>query len=91
MTPDICPSYDRDEIDIAEAARLLEVSPSHVERLIEAGLLPHPTEGSTQRILRSDLVTYKETVARRHALLDELTAESQEMGLYDDPPTRFER
>ncbi|HYW14162.1 MAG TPA: helix-turn-helix domain-containing protein [Longimicrobium sp.] len=82
MKPDACPPDERDEIDLPEAARVLGVSRLHVARLIEAGLLPHQGTGSDPRIQRSDLHAYKEELDRRHALLDELTAEAQEMGLY---------
>jgi hypothetical protein len=91
MTPDIAERGDFEETSIPDAARMLGVSPAHVEMLIDAGLLPQRTGESSQRVRTSDLLAYKELVERRHAALDELIAESQEMGLYDAPPTRFVR
>ncbi len=82
MTPDASPPDERDEIGVPEAACILGVSPSHVARLVEEGLLAHHGTGPDSRIRKSDLVAYQEAQARRHALLDELAAESQEMGLY---------
>lgn len=91
MTPDAPPPDESEEISIPDAARVLDVSPREVEYLINAGLLPHQTSGSSQRVRTSDVLAYKELVDRRHAALDEIVALSQETGLYDEPPIRFER
>jgi excisionase family DNA binding protein len=82
---------EAEEVSTSAAAELLGVSRPHVVKLIDSGLLPGRKAGSHRRIRMTDLVAYKQTVDRRHAFLDELAAQSQEMGLYDPPPSRFER
>jgi len=66
-----------------EAARLLGVSrPFLIARLLETGKLPHHRVGSHRRVALPDLLAYQAEQARRQAAADELTAESQRMGLY---------
>lgn len=82
---------EAEEVSTSAAAELLGVSRPHVVKLIDSGILPGRMAGTHRRVRMTDLVAYKRTVDRRHAFLDELAAESQEMGLYDDPPTKFLR
>lgn len=77
---------EAEEVSTSAAAELLGVSRPHVVKLIDAGILPGRMAGSHRRVRMTDLLEYKHTVDRRHAFLDELAAESQEMGLYDPPP-----
>lgn len=79
------------EVSTSAAAVFLGVSRPHVVKLIETGLLPRRMAGSHRRVRLADLVAYKRRVDQRHAFLDELAAETQEMGLYDEPPTRSAR
>lgn len=82
---------EAEEVSTSTAAEFLGVSRPHVVKLIDSGILPGRMAGTHRRVRMTDLVAYKRTVERRHAFLDELAAESQEMGLYDAPPTRFVR
>lgn len=82
---------EAEEVSTSAAAEFLGVSRPHVVKLIDSGILPGRMAGTHRRVRMTDLVAYKRTVDRRHAFLDELAAESQEMGLYDDPPTKFLR
>ncbi|HEV3051792.1 MAG TPA: helix-turn-helix domain-containing protein [Longimicrobium sp.] len=79
---------DAEEISTSAAAAFLGVSRPHVVKLIDTGLLPARMAGTHRRVRMTDLVAYKHTVERRHAFLDELAVESEEMGLYDAPPTQ---
>lgn len=82
---------EAEEVSTSVAAAFLGVSRPHVVKLIETGLLPRRMAGSHRRVRLTDLVAYKRSVDRRHAFLDELAAESQEMGLYEPTPARAER
>lgn len=80
-----------EEVSTSAAAAFLGVSRPHVVKLIDSGLLPARMAGTHRRVRMTDLVTYKSTAERRRTFLDELAADAQDMGLYDDPPTRFTR
>jgi excisionase family DNA binding protein len=82
---------EAEEVSTSAAAEFLGVSRPHVVKLIDSGLLPCRMAGSHRRVRMTDLAAYKRSVERRRALLDEIAAEAQELGLYDDPPTRFVR
>lgn len=82
---------EAEEVSTSVAAAFLGVSRPHVVKLIEAGLLPRRMAGSHRRVRVADLAVYKRSVERRRAFLDEIAAEAQEQGLYEDPPVRFAR
>jgi excisionase family DNA binding protein len=72
-----------EDLSTHEAAKLLGVSrPFLIARLLDTAKLPHHLVGSHRRIALADLLAYQQEQARRRAIADELTAESQEMGLY---------
>ena len=72
------------ELPVRAAAELLNVSDSYLEELLNEGALPCREIGSERRIRLDDLLAYKRRdLARRRQILSELTAEAQEMGLYD--------
>ena len=72
------------ELTLKQAADLLNVSAAHLIELLESGRIPHHRAGQQRVIVLTDLLDYKRRDrARREAILDELTAEAQEMGLYD--------
>jgi excisionase family DNA binding protein len=72
-----------EEVTTSAAAEFLGVSRPHVVKLIESGFLPCRMAGSHRRVRLADLVAYKRVVDRRHAFLDELMSESEELGLYE--------
>ena len=75
-----------EELPIAVAARVLGVSDTHMARLIEVDRLATRTVDGQRRVRMADVVALKREMDRRRALLDELTALSQELGLYDSLP-----
>ncbi|WP_329684185.1 excisionase family DNA-binding protein [Longimicrobium sp.] len=82
---------EAEEVTTSVAAEFLGVSRPHVVKLIEAGFLPCRMAGSHRRVRLTDLVGYKRVVDRRHTFLDALMAETEELGLYDSPPSRSGR
>ncbi len=68
----------------ASAARLLNVSQPYLIKLLDEGLIPYRMVGERRRIPLADLIEYHErTKRKREAILDQMVAEAQEMGLYD--------
>jgi len=66
------------------AADLLGVSRQYLTRLIDRGEIPCERTGRHRRLKLSDVVSYKERRDHnRRTVLDELTAESEELGAYD--------
>lgn len=82
---------EAEEVSTSVAAAFLGVSRPHIVKLIETGLLPRRMAGTHRRVRLADLAAYKRTVDRRRGFLDEIAADAQEMGLYDEPPALFER
>lgn len=70
------------ELSTQQAAEIMGVSRPYFVKLLEEGKLPHRKVGEQRRVRFEDLQHYlaaeRET---RHAVLDELTAESQRLGL----------
>jgi excisionase family DNA binding protein len=67
-----------------EAADMLSVSRPTLVRLLADGEIPHTLRGRHRRVLLRDVVDYSErTRSGRQSTLDEMTAEAEDMGLYD--------
>jgi len=71
------------EITPKEAAAVLNVSVPFFEELLDGDELAYHRIGNQRRIWLSDVLAYKQRdLLRRRRIATELTAESQEMGLY---------
>jgi excisionase family DNA binding protein len=72
------------EVTTQQAAALLNVSRPTVVKLIDDGALPARMVGSHRRILLTDLLAYRDRiVAERRAILDQMTRDAEDLGLYD--------
>ena len=74
-----------EEITTQDAADLLGVSRPTLVKMLDAGDIPHRVMGAHRRLKAADVLAYRD---RRHAaqeaMLDELVAENQRLGLYDE-------
>ena len=72
------------EVTTQQAAKLLNVSRPTVIKLIDEGVLPARKVGSHRRVPLADLLTYHhQMIAQRRAVLDQMTADAEELGMYD--------
>ena len=73
------------ELSTQQAANLLNVSRPYLIKLLESKEIPHHKVGKHRRILAQDLYKYKADIdAKRSQSLEELTALSEELDLYED-------
>lgn len=70
------------QLTTQQVADILRVSRPHVTKLIDTGQLPCQMVGTHRRVRYDDLSRYKDRVDReRRDALDDLTRQSQELGL----------
>ena len=72
------------EVTTQQAAKVLNVSRPTVIKLIDDGVLPSRKVVSHRRVPLGDMLSYRQDVAaRRRAVLDAMTTDAEELGLYD--------
>ena len=72
------------ELTTMEAADILNVSRPYLIKLLEAGDIPYRKVGRHRRVRIEDVIQYKDdTDRRREAILDQMVAEAEKLGLYD--------
>ncbi len=70
------------ELTTRQAAELLQVSRTHLVKLLDDGRIPCRMVGSHRRVRAEDILAWRrETGLRRREALDDLTARDQELGL----------
>ena len=72
------------EVTTQQAAKVLNVSRPTIVKLIDDGALPSRKVGSHRRVALTELLAYRDDMAaRRHLVLDQMTADAEDLGLYD--------
>ena len=72
------------ELTTTEAAELLNVSRPHLIKQLEAGKLDYRLVGSHRRVRLIDVLAYRDRQDdRAREVLDEMTRQAEELGLYD--------
>ena len=72
------------EVSTQQAATVLNVSRPTVVKLVDDGALPSRNVGTHRRIMLDDLLAYRDDmVARRRAVLDQMSRDADDLGLYD--------
>ncbi|WP_306050704.1 helix-turn-helix domain-containing protein [Oceaniradius stylonematis] len=70
------------ELTTVQAAGVLNVSRPFLIKLLDDGMLPYRKVGKHRRIRMEDVMAYKEQVDKeREAVLDQLAAEAQDLGM----------
>ncbi|MBT8224393.1 MAG: helix-turn-helix domain-containing protein [Dactylosporangium sp.] len=76
------------ELTTTEAASLLGVSRPTLIKLLESGEIGYSRPNSSRRIPLDQVLAYRDRRSQtRREILDELTADAVEMGMYDQPAT----
>jgi excisionase family DNA binding protein len=84
----LTPEVADEEITTQELAVLLNVSRTYVAWLLDAREIPFRKVGTKRRVLRSDAFRYKQVENEsRYVAARELTALSEELGLFELTPT----
>ena len=72
------------EVSTQRAADILNVSRPYLVELLESGKIPFRRVGTHRRVRLDDVLSYQTELRERTArALDELTAQSEELGLYE--------
>ena len=73
------------ELTTVEAAEILNVSRPFLIKQIDAGVLPHHMVGTHRRLRLADVLAYRDRVdAEAEDALGAMTAEAEDLGLYDE-------
>lgn len=71
------------ELTTVQAAELLNMSRPHLIKQIEAGEIPHHMVGTHRRLKLVDVLAYRDRLeAQANEALDAMTAEAEDLGLY---------
>jgi excisionase family DNA binding protein len=74
------------ELTTQEAADILRVSRPYLVKLLDEGTIPSRKVGIYRRVMLSELLDYQKAEKQRQsAIMEELTKEAEDMGLYDLP------
>ncbi len=72
------------QLTTQQAAEILGISRPHLVKLLEEEEIPHHKVGKHRRIRLDDLLVYKHRRdSKRRQILDQIKADSEELGLYD--------
>ena len=75
---------DSPELALHEAAAILNVPRPFLDKLLDDGAFPYHQVENERRVWLADVLSYKRRdLLGRRQIASELTAEAQEMGLYD--------
>ena len=69
------------ELSPTQAAKLLNISRTHLMRIVSGGDVPFRMVGKHHRFRIEDILAYKETRSYRRAALDELVIQAEELKL----------
>ncbi len=71
------------EVSTQQAATVLNVSRPTVVKLVDDGFLPSRKVGSHRRIALADVLAYSDDmIARRRVVLDQMSRDAEDLGLY---------
>ena len=74
----------RREVTTQQTARVLNMSRPTIIKLIDDGVLPARKVGCHRRVPLQELMAYRdEIVSKRRAVLEQMTVDAEELGLYD--------
>ena len=69
------------ELSPTNAAKLLNISRTHLMRIVSSGDVPYRMVGKHHRFRLNDILAYKEERSYRHAALVELVKQAEELKL----------
>ena len=70
-----------EELTLRQAAELLKISDAHLMRAIQQNAIPFRQVGADYRVRLQDVLSYREEREQRGKILDELTAQAQDLDM----------
>ena len=71
------------ELTVPQAMEFLGMSERHLNDLLDENIIASRKDGDRRLVSRDSILAFLQEREQRRAILDEMTRESQEMGLYD--------